>query len=201
MKKWLLILGGVVVCASAVIALLWWKSRLSQTVSTITTSYGLTATLPGDFRNYDASTIDFLNDSGQTFVRCVTPNTTATDICPDELSISLGMLDLTALDVNKVQMATGIVIPEDTISFDLSWLLTVANDDTISQEETMLTVSGLPASGVLITNTSPNIVEYYIRIEHPTKPIGIGIVGRGSEAQNVKTVSEAFLQSITISDL
>lgn len=207
MKKtkslWLLIVS-VVIIAGAVIALLLWKNRLSPTTwsqDTITTSYGLTVIIPSGFHRYDSSTLDFLDDSGQTFTRCSTPNTSTIDACSDELSITMGILDLTAIDENKIQTVTGVVVPNGTISFDLLRLLHEAKKNVTNKEETTLTVSGFPASGTLITSKSPDTVEYYIHIEHPTKPIGIVVSGYGSEAQNVKSVSEVLLQSMTISDL
>lgn len=202
MKKWLLLFCGAGIILGTVIVLLLWKNRLSPTTwtqHTITTSYGLTAIIPNGFRSYDFSTVDFLDDSGQTFARCSTPNTNTTDACSDELSITMGILDLTAVDENRVQAVTGVVVPDGTTTFDLLWLLDEAKNDGVNKEETTLTVAGLPTSGVLITNKSPDMVNYYIHIEHPTRPIGIVISGYGSEAQNVKSVSETLLKSIVIS--
>ncbi len=199
MKKWLLILAvSAAIIAGVVAVLMWWKNRLPP--ATITTSYGLTVTIPSGFRSYDLSTLNFLDDSGQTYTRCPTPNTRTIDPCVDGLDIAMGLLDLTPLDVNKIQGATGVAIPEGTISFDIPWILSEGINDIASKEESAFTVSGLPATGLIITRKSSGNVEYFVRIVHPTKQIGVYVSGWGNEAQNVKAVTEVLLQSMTISD-
>lgn len=202
MKKWVLFLSGTVIIICAIVAILWWKNRLPET--TLKTSYGLTVSVPSGFQKYDHSVAGFLDDPGQTFVRCSTPNTSTISACADELAITVGLIDSTPLNeaaLAKIQQATGVTMPMGTISFDLLWLLSEGTNDITSKEETVFTVAGLPATGVLITNPSLNMVEYYIHIVRPTKPVGIYVSGRGSEAQNVKAVTDTLLQSMTLSDL